>query len=77
METDKRFDLHEVALWKGSFVFTREEMEALEDLKVELSRSLDKKVNKYDLMRAALHLLVEDHRSNGEKSYATRKLRRR
>jgi hypothetical protein len=36
---------------------------------VELKRELDAKVTKNDLMRAALHLVVEDH--------ASPKLRRR
>lgn len=72
-----RFDLNNEALYKATFVFTREELEALEDLKLELSRQLDTKVTKYDLIRSGLHMLVEDYRSNGQRSYITRKIRRR
>jgi hypothetical protein len=72
-----RFNITDEPLYKGTFVFTQDELEALEDLKLELRRHLDQKVTKYDLMRAALHLLLEDHEANGERSYATRKIRRR
>jgi hypothetical protein len=74
---ETRFKITDEPLYKGTFVFTQDELEALEDLKLELRRHLDQKVTKYDLMRAALHLLVEDHEANGERSYATRKIRRR
>jgi hypothetical protein len=72
-----RFDLDEPALYKATFTFTQPELEALEDLKLELQRGLDSKITKYDLMRSALHMLVEDHGANGERSYISRKLRRR
>jgi hypothetical protein len=64
-------------LYKASYLFTQEEQEALEDLKLELSRQFGDKVFKNDLIRAALHLLIEDYNANGAKSYVTRKTRRR
>lgn len=72
-----RFDLHEEALYKATFTFTGPELEALEDLKLELSRQLDSKVTKYDLMRTGLHMMVEDYGANGDRSYVSRKVRER
>jgi hypothetical protein len=71
------FDINDEALYKASFVFTEPELEALEDLKLELRRDLDQKVTKNDLIRAALHMLIEDHRTDAKKSYARLKVRRR
>ncbi len=73
----KRFDLKEEPLYKATFVFTQDELEALEDLKLELRRDLDKKVTKFDLVRTGLHMLFEDHAEHAGQSYATRKIRRR
>lgn len=75
--TAPRFDLKEVPLYKASYLFTQEELEALEDLKLELRREHDSRVTKNDLIRCALHLLLEDHAANGERSYARRRVRRR
>jgi hypothetical protein len=71
-----RYDLDELPLYKASFVFTQEELEALEDLKLELRRELDAKVTKNDLIRSALHMLLEDQAANGQRSYARRKVRK-
>lgn len=72
-----RFDLKEVPLYKASFLYTQEELEALEDLKLELRREYDVKVTKNELIRSALHMLLEDHSANGKRSYASRKIRGR
>ena len=71
-----RFDLKEEPLYKASFVFTQGELEGLEDLKLGLRRQLDTKVTKNGLIRAALHMLLEDHAANGERGYASRKIKR-
>ena len=71
------FKLDDEALYKASYVFTIQELEALEDLKLELKRELDSKVTKNDLIRAALHMLVEDYREQDQQSYVYRKVRRR
>lgn len=76
-KVEARFNLSDEPLYKATFVFTQEELEALEDLKLELRREFDKKVTKYDLVRAALHMLLEDHTANQSRSYATRKIKRR
>jgi hypothetical protein len=71
------FSLDDEALYKASYVFTIRELEALEDLKLELKRELDSKVTKNGLIRAALHMLIEDYREKDRQSYAYRKVRRR
>lgn len=71
-----RFDLKEEPLYKASFLFTQEELEGLEDLKLELRRQHDTKVTKNALIRLALHMLLEDHAQNGQRSYASRKIRK-
>jgi hypothetical protein len=71
------FNLDDEALYKASYVFTIQELEALEDMKLELKRELDSKVTKNDLVRAALHQLVEDYRDKAQQSDVVRRLRRR
>jgi hypothetical protein len=63
--TERRFNLTDEALYKATFAFTDDELAALEDLKIALKRELDTKVTKNDLMRAALHLLLEDNAATG------------
>lgn len=70
-----RFKLAEEPLHKATYVFTQPELEALEDLKLELRRGQDAKVTKNDLIRSALHMLIEDYAANGTRSYASRKVR--
>jgi hypothetical protein len=67
-----RFDINEAPLYKASFLFTQEELEVMEDLKIELSRRHDKKVTKNNLIRTALHMLVSDYRQDIDRSYVTR-----
>ena len=71
-----RFDLNDEPLHKASYLFTDHELEELEDLKLELHREYDQKVTKNDLIRSALHMLLEDHKASGTRSYATRKIRK-
>ncbi len=71
-----RFDLAEQPFYKASFLFTQEELEALEDLKLEMRRQYDVKATKNGLIRCALHMLLEDHAANGGHSYASRRIRR-
>jgi hypothetical protein len=72
-----RFDLNDDPRYKASYNYTNEELIAVEDLRMELQRKFDKKVTKNDLMRSALHLLLEDHDANGDRSYASQKVRKR
>lgn len=67
-------DLAEAPLFRNTYAFTAEELEAIEDLRLELRRDLDTKVNKNDLVRSALHLLIENYRSDPAKSYVRKKI---
>jgi hypothetical protein len=71
------FDLENEALHKATFAFTQPELEVLEDLKLEFRRDHDTKVTKNDVVRAAVHMLVEDHATNKQRSYISRKLDQR
>jgi len=73
-KTSKDFDLLEQPLYKATYNYTQDELEALEDLRLELSRALDRKVTKNEVLRVALHLLIEDHRKDPERSYIRRKI---
>ena len=72
-----QFDLEDEALYKATFTFSQPELEALEDLKLEFRRDHDTKITKNDVVRAAVHMLVEDHFDNKQRSYVTRKLGKR
>jgi hypothetical protein len=76
-EDEKAFNLEDTPTHKDSFLFTEEEFEALDDLKLEFRRRFDVKVTKNDLARCALQLLVEDYRQNQERSFLGRKLLRK
>lgn len=71
------FHLSERPLYKLSYLYTQEEFNALEDLRADLSGDAEEKVTKNDIVRAALHLLLEDHAAKKSDSYATRKIRKR
>src|SRR5207244_1175413 len=69
------FDLREKPYRKDSFLFTSQEWEALEDLKLDLRRGYAVDATKTDLARCAMHVLIEDFRRKGEDSLAVRRLR--
>jgi hypothetical protein len=70
-----RFDTAARADQKYTLAFTDEELEALEDLKLELRRRYDVRTTKTELVRCGLWDLIEDHRRNGEQSRALKRLR--
>lgn len=69
------FDLNRRPLWKGTFLYTEEELEAIEDLKLELRRKHGVNATKNDIARVGLHSLIEDYRRHGESSTILRRLR--
>ena len=71
------FDLAVKPYRKDSFLFTADEWEALEDLKLTLRRTYGLDATKNDLARCALHALIEDFKSKGEASMAVRRLRQK
>lgn len=62
---------------QNTYAFTTEELERLEDLKIEISRTYDLPVTKYDLVRCAVHMLLHDYRTKGEASSVLERLRRK
>jgi hypothetical protein len=79
LDTPPRFELDITAIphRKDSFLFTPEEFEALEDLKLQVGRGLDIKVTKQNLMRCALAALIDDWRRKGPNSAIIAPLKRR
>jgi hypothetical protein len=68
------FDLNDRPYRKDSYLFTNEEFEAMEDLKIELRRKFDLKATKNDLARCAIGFLVEDFRKSRDRSIVVRRL---
>lgn len=69
------FDLNIKPYRKDSYLFTNEEFEALEDLKIELRRKYDLKATKNDLARCAIGHLLADFQQNRDRSFVVRQLR--
>lgn len=65
---DLKLVLAETPFRKDTFLFTTEEFEAFEDLKLRLRRSLDVKVTKNDLARCAIAHFVAEVNRDGESS---------
>jgi hypothetical protein len=59
---------------KETFMFSTDESEALEDLKLELRRRFDIKTSKNELARVAVRVLLDDYRQHGETSDLIRRL---
>src|SRR5260221_9588456 len=60
---------------KHSFTFTQDELEAIEDLKIELRRQYDIKTTKTEIVRCGIWELLEDYRRHGEKSSVFQQLK--
>jgi hypothetical protein len=67
----KGFDLNHPTQKSHTFAFTFEELWALEEVKTGLSRllGLDQRITKIDIIRCALHMIVDDYRQHGEQSF--------
>ena len=67
----KGFDLNLPTEKSHTFAFTFEELWALEEVKTGLSRllGLDLRITKIDIIRCALHMIVDDYRKHGEQSF--------
>jgi hypothetical protein len=71
------FDLNIAPYKNDTFIFTNEELYAIEDLKTELKRKLDLKTTKYDIVRCAIHCLMEDYQQRGEESHIVQRVRKK
>jgi hypothetical protein len=71
------FDINAKPHRKDSFLFTNEEFDRLDDLKLELRRRLDLNATKNDIARVAFQVLFEDYGREPEKSAVVRHLRKK
>jgi hypothetical protein len=75
-DVPQEFDLTQFPYRKDTFLFTSEEFNELDQLKLTLRRVLDKKVTKNDLARCAIHYLVESCRELGAESPVIQPIRK-
>ena len=75
-ESGQPFDINARPYRKDSFLFTEDEHDALEDLKLELRRTFDIRATKNEIVRCAVHHVIEDFRRDGEGSIILRRLRK-
>jgi len=71
------FDINARPYRKDSFLFTDDEFNRLEDLKLELRRRHDLPATKNDIARIAFHLLFEDYGRDPAKSRVLVMLRKK
>ncbi|MBD0328303.1 MAG: hypothetical protein ICV68_17930 [Pyrinomonadaceae bacterium] len=64
-----RFDIGTEPYTQATFKFTDDELYALDDLKRDLNRQRELKITKQNLIRYAVHRLVEDYDQNGDESW--------
>ena len=76
-EVGKLFDLSEIPSRKDSFLFTDEEFEAMDDLKLELRRAYALKATKNDLARCGIGYMMDDYKRRAEDSEIVRRLKRK
>ena len=70
-----RFQIEDDPYTQATFKFTDDELDALEDLKRDLKRQRDLKTTKQNLIRYALHRLIEEYNQDGEGSWLVKRLR--
>jgi hypothetical protein len=73
----QEFDLNIEPYKNGTFLFTYEELDAVDDLKKQLKRRLDLPATQYDIVRGAIHIIVEDYRQNGTASLIVQRIRQK
>ena len=71
------FDLNIEPYKKGTFIFTYEELDAIDDVKKQLKRRLDLPATQYDIVRAAIHIITEDYRTHGADSLIVQRIRQK
>ena len=69
-----RFDIGAEPYTQATFKFTDDELYALDDLKRDLNRQRELKTTKQNLIRYAVHRLVEDYDQNGDESWLVQQL---
>jgi hypothetical protein len=69
------FDINHTPTNKYTLAFTADELEALDDLKVSLRKIHGLKAPKIDIIRSALHHILEDYEANGDASIVVTRMR--
>jgi hypothetical protein len=69
-----RFDIGAEPYTQATFKFTDDELYALDDLKRDLNRQRELKTTKQNLVRFAVHRLVEEYEQNGDESWLVKQL---
>ena len=70
-------DLDEPAYRKNTYAFTEQELNALEDIAIDIRRNLGLDVTKNELVRCAIHALAEDFSENSDRGDTVRRLRKK
>ncbi|GEM_PF-2195774 len=76
-EVGQLFNLSDKPARKDSFLFTDEEFEAMDDLKLDLRRVHGLKATKNDLARCGLGFLLDDYNHRGDKSELVTRVRQK
>jgi hypothetical protein len=71
------FDLNIEPYKKGTFLFTYEELDAIDDVKKQMKRRMDLPATQYDIVRGAIHIIVEDYRQRGTESLIVQRMRQK
>jgi hypothetical protein len=75
MTEPQGFDLNIVPYQNGTFLFTYEELDAIDDLKKQMKRCMELPATQYDIVRAAIHIITEDYRKHGADSLIVQRLK--
>jgi hypothetical protein len=73
----QEFDLNIKPYRKGTYLFTDEELYAIDDLKKDLKRRLDLSATQYDIVRSAVYTIVADYRQRGSESIIVQHIKKK
>jgi hypothetical protein len=73
----QEFDLNIKPYRKGTYLFTDQELYAIDDLKKDLKRRHDLSATQYDIVRSAVHTIVADYRQHGSESIIVQHIKKK
>jgi len=76
-EPAREAPLPDLPVFKNSFLYTEEESNLFDEIKLDLRRTHGRKVTKNDIARAAIRFLAQDYYENPETSFLKRNLPRK
>jgi hypothetical protein len=71
------FDLNIKPDRKGTYLFTDQELYAIDDLKKDLKRRHDLAATQYDIVRSAVYTIVADYRQRGSESIIVQHIKKK